>query len=72
MITRDSVLEQVEALRQTLLAMDEVYRAQGNRTTSPEVALGLKAMRELSLSLEINGLKECFKESEIGHQSTDQ
>lgn len=72
MITRDSTLEQVEALRQTLLWMDKNYRATGNRVTSPEVALGLKALKELKLSLEINGLTQCFVEAaDDGSESTN-
>lgn len=71
MMDRDSVIGQIESMRNTLLAMDENYRSQGCRVSAPEVALGLKAMRELTLSLEINGLKDCFKGASSGSDATD-
>lgn len=70
-MTQDKLMSQIESLRETLLLMDSIFRTQRNKSVSPvEIALALKALRTLSLSVEAGGLNDCFaldilKDSEV-------
>lgn len=59
-MTKVDVLREIERLRSSLLLMDTRYRAERNKYTPVEIQDTLKALRMISLSIEANGLADCF------------
>lgn len=57
---QDILINQINAIRATLLTMDATYRAERNKYTPVEVSDTLKALRMLQLSTESGGLDACF------------
>ena len=62
-MTKEQTLTQIQEFRHLLLELDAAYRAHGSRVSATELAESLKATRMLMLSVEIDGLKNCFLET---------